>query len=97
MRNLSIALVAALGLLVVSQTVEADPVGGTQVGNDAVEAYSTDVFTVRCYGGEVTRVVVDGDGDTDLDQARKQPGAEAGAKTYSGQAGTAPHTPATTE
>ena len=38
-----------------------------QYGHDAVEAYSTDVYTVKCYGGEVTRVVVDGDGDTDLD------------------------------
>ncbi len=39
------------------------------------------------------RALCDGDSST----VGEQPGAEAGAKTYSGQAGTAPHTPATTE
>ena len=51
--------------MVISQGAQADPVGGTKYGHDAVEAYSTGVYTVRCYGDELTRVVVDGDGDGD--------------------------------
>ncbi len=39
------------------------------------------------------RALFDGDSST----VGEQPGAEAGAKTYSGQAGTAPNTPATTQ
>ena len=42
-------------------------VGGPQYAESNVAAYGTDRYTVRFRGGEMARVVVSGDSDTDLD------------------------------
>ena len=44
-----------------------DRVGGPGHSSDRVEANSTDVFNITFKGGELARVFVEGDGDTDLD------------------------------
>jgi hypothetical protein len=60
--------VAALAMpFVMSQTASADPVGGSIFRRFTVSSNCYQTFTVNCYGGEVTRVIVRGDGDTDLD------------------------------
>lgn len=43
------------------------PVGGEKYSYDRVEAYSTDSYTIKFWGGERATVMVIGDGDTDLD------------------------------
>jgi len=45
----------------------ADPVGGPKYENTRVNANSTDVYKVDCWGDEVTAIRIQGDGDTDLD------------------------------
>ena len=52
---------------IAQQVATARPVGGDKIGFHRVEAHATDRFVVACYGREVTRVEVGGDGDTDLD------------------------------
>lgn len=42
-------------------------VGGPQYAESNVAAYGTDIYRVKFRGGEIARVVVSGDGDTDLD------------------------------
>ncbi|MEO0480740.1 MAG: hypothetical protein AAF196_14785 [Planctomycetota bacterium] len=44
-----------------------DRVGGPGHSSDRVEANSTDFFNITFKGGELARVFVEGDGDTDLD------------------------------
>jgi len=48
-------------------SAHADPVGGPQAQVTRVAANATDVFTVECWGDEVTAIRIQGDGDTDLD------------------------------
>jgi hypothetical protein len=45
----------------------ADPVGGRKYTRTSVNANSEDVFRVTFRGGELARVALSGDGDTDLD------------------------------
>lgn len=45
----------------------AGAVGGPERGASRVDAYSTNTHTVVFRGGECARVIVSGDGDTDLD------------------------------
>jgi hypothetical protein len=61
--------VAALGLSLglAQHTATARPVGGDITHFDHVLAHSVDTYQVACWGGEVTRIDVCGDGDTDLD------------------------------
>ncbi len=67
MRKASCGVVALLALSMATQIVEADPVGGPSWRVDEVEAYTANVYRVSFYGGELARVRVVGDGDTDLD------------------------------
>ena len=62
-----VVLAAVLSLAALSGSVFAGPVGGLVGGVYTVLARDYDLFRVRCYGGEVTTIVVSGDGDTDLD------------------------------
>ena len=65
---LKLMCVAALAMpFVMSQSASADPVGGSIFRRFTVSANCYQTWTVRCHAGEVTRVIVRGDGDTDLD------------------------------
>ncbi len=67
-KRLAVALLAGLaGAGALAVPTLAQPVGGPKGGDDLVLAHGTDVYRVSLRGGEVTRIVVDGDGDTDLD------------------------------
>ena len=46
---------------------QASPIGGEKVGSGVVGAFTTDIYNVSLYGGEMAMVVVSGDTDTDLD------------------------------
>jgi hypothetical protein len=60
--------IAALAMVMgLCKQASADPVGGLVSRRDRIAARTTDTWTVRCYGDEVTRVIVDGDGSTDID------------------------------
>lgn len=63
-RNFLIAAVTA-GLF--SAAADAGATGGPKYSNDVVRAHSTDSYTIYFHGGELARVAVRGDGDTDLD------------------------------
>jgi hypothetical protein len=70
LRNRTFSIVtAAIALLTIglSASVFAGPVGGPKSDRHRVEARSADRFEVTLRGGEVTTIVVSGDGDTDLD------------------------------
>ncbi len=68
MKTLSVALVAcSLFLAGSTGVVMADPVGGEIVKVDNVKAHHTDIWTVRLYGDETTRIRLSGDGDTCLE------------------------------
>lgn len=54
-------------VLILGGTVLADAVGGPKSGTHVVDGNSTDTFTVVFRGGDCARVIVSGDGDTDLD------------------------------
>jgi len=56
-----------LALINDAKKASRSPVNGVIRHTDRVNANSTDVYTVRCRGGEPTTVIVSGDGDTDLD------------------------------
>ena len=63
-----VALTVAAAILVtgtVSSFAGAD--GGSRFNRDRVLAHSSDTYTMRFRAGEVARVAVIGDGDTDLD------------------------------
>jgi hypothetical protein len=51
----------------VSAIAAADPLPGPIFKREIVRAFSSDAFKVHRYGGEVSRVTVCGDGDSDLD------------------------------
>ncbi len=63
MAMVAVFLVTFLGSL----SAYADPEGGPKSQTTRVAAYSTDVYKVDCWGGEVTAIRIQGDGDTDLD------------------------------
>lgn len=60
-------------LVVLMATVSAGPAalagrsGGPASTMDRVQAFDTDVYAMQFAGGRTARIVVDGDGDTDLD------------------------------
>jgi len=60
-------LAAALTIAVIPQFATAGVIGGRKMTREVVKSRSSDYYTVSCYGGEYTRVIVAGDGDTDLD------------------------------
>jgi hypothetical protein len=61
-------IVAMVGVSVLSiSSAAADPVGGPKADQTRVNANSTDVFKVDCWGDEVTAIRIQGDDDTDLD------------------------------
>jgi hypothetical protein len=68
-RNLiKLMCVATLALpFLMTQSASADPVGGSIFRRFSISANCYQTFTVNCYGDEVTRIQVRGDGDTDLD------------------------------
>lgn len=62
------ALTAVLSLAcILFQDAQAQPVNGPLHRHTRVEGYDTDWYEVTLRGGELTTIVVDGDGDTDLD------------------------------
>jgi len=64
------ALLGAALLVAPGQARDADAalVGGPVYDHrEIVEAYSTDVYWLEFYGGELASIAVYGDGDTDLD------------------------------
>ncbi|MDP1563457.1 MAG: hypothetical protein Q8M16_18910 [Pirellulaceae bacterium] len=63
---MTIAALVSVSVLGISSAA-ADPVGGPKADHTRVEANSTDVFKVDCWGDEVTAFRIQGDGDTDLD------------------------------
>jgi hypothetical protein len=68
-RNLiKVLSLAALAMVLgVCKQASADPVGGMVSRRDRIVARDTDTWTIRCYGDEITRVTVNGDGSSDLD------------------------------
>jgi len=56
-----------VALTCLAAPLAASPVGGSRYDVHRVAAYGTDVFHVGYYGGESASVIIDGDGDTDLD------------------------------
>src|SRR5262245_60292593 len=60
------AVVATLAIVSVG-TATARPVGGSKFAETEVSARRTDVFNIRFNAGEMARVSIRGDGDTDLD------------------------------
>jgi hypothetical protein len=59
--------VIALIVSTAAGSAVAGAVNGPQSTNTRVEAYATDHFNVRFFEGELVRVSLRGDGDTDLD------------------------------
>jgi hypothetical protein len=59
--------ILSLSAFLVATSALAGPPSGGLVGADIVPARSTMTYTVFLNGGEPTRVIVSGDGDTDLD------------------------------
>ncbi len=64
-RHVELAL-SALALVPLASVVQAKPLGGGKRGLSRVEAHSTYVDHVTCRGGELTRLLVDGDTDLDV-------------------------------
>lgn len=60
-------LLFALVAVAAAGTAFAGAVGGPKVSNTRVDAHSRDVFNIRFHEGELARVSIRGDGDTDLD------------------------------
>jgi len=65
MRTFILAAVAAV--IGVTGVGFAGAVGGPRANTTRVNARATDVYTISFRCGETARIVVDGDGDTDLD------------------------------
>lgn len=57
----------AMPLLVAIRPALAQPIGGPISHLDRVSARTADIYRVACWGNEQVRIVVRGDGDTDLD------------------------------
>ena len=66
MNKLILALIAAIATSTTGAAM-AGAVNGPQVANTRVEANRTDVYQIRFFEGELARVSVRGDRDTDLD------------------------------
>jgi hypothetical protein len=68
-RRLMLVFLAAAGLCFPALTppTQAGAVDGPQIDTKVVRAYDTNTHVVRFAGGELAMVVVQGDGDTDLD------------------------------
>jgi hypothetical protein len=62
-----LALAALTFVALVPAVTLAGPVGGSIIKTDVVLGRSIDTYKVALRGGEVTTVVVSGDGSTDLD------------------------------
>lgn len=60
-------LMALAGALLSSQIAWADPVGGGVCRDDVVLEGASEEYDVYLRGGETTLILVEGDGDTDLD------------------------------
>jgi hypothetical protein len=67
MRKASVGFAALLALALAARVAQADPVEGPASKADVVDAYTTNVYHESFFGGELARVRVIGDGDTDLD------------------------------
>jgi hypothetical protein len=60
--------VATLALpFLMSQSASASPLGGSIFRRFSISANCYQTFTVNLYGNETSRIMVRGDGDTDLD------------------------------
>ncbi|MCU0950225.1 MAG: hypothetical protein MUC68_03995 [Burkholderiaceae bacterium] len=66
MKAINTMLFALIAVTAAGSAV-AGAVGGPKASTTRVEANSQDVFNVRFFGGELARVSIIGDGDTDLD------------------------------
>ena len=66
-RSLVVVAAVAGGFLAVPTPASADPTGGTLRKVETVSANTTDVYTITMRGGEMTRIRVQGDGDTCLE------------------------------
>ena len=66
-KNLVALTVAAAILVTGTESSFAGADGGSRFNRDRVLAHSSDTYTMRFRAGEVARVAVTGDGDTDLD------------------------------
>ncbi len=62
---LAAAMVAPTAAMVPS--ADAGRIPGPGIHSTSVEAYDVDNYDIRFRGGEMARIVVSGDGDTDLD------------------------------
>ena len=60
-------VVALAGLMALAPAALADPCSGPQIGTHIVSAHDARSFNQCFWGGEWARIVVMGDGDTDLD------------------------------
>ena len=59
--------VALAGGLAFGQMATAGAVGGPKYRGTSVNAYDTDSYTISFHGGQTARVLLKGDGDTDVD------------------------------
>lgn len=62
---LMVALTVAAS--VASDDALAGQVGGPKTHVDIVAAFQTDVYNLKFYGKQIARILVNGDGDSDLD------------------------------
>lgn len=67
LRLSSVGLALLFGLLFAASAAHAGRDDSPASHSDAVARYDSDVYKIRFNGGEVARVIVSGDGDTDLD------------------------------
>ena len=58
---------ATLALVLLGSTAFAGARGGSQIAREAVNANAVDRYQIVFNGGEIAQVIVEGDGDTDLD------------------------------
>lgn len=66
-RTILFATMTGIAMFAAASTANAGACGGPIRKQDAVCAYSTDTYTIRFHAGELARVTVEGDGDTQLD------------------------------
>jgi hypothetical protein len=62
-----LGVLAVVGGLISGTTAHAGAVGGPKYQVTHVNAYSSDSYVVSFYGGESAQVLLEGDGDTDVD------------------------------
>jgi hypothetical protein len=67
MKKVTLTVVAIVALLLATPRAQADPVDGPSCGTWSVNADEEHIYHVSFYGGELGRVRIQGDGDTDLD------------------------------